>query len=196
MPEPRLQGLVVAGGDSSRMGRDKPFLRLDGEPWWHRQSRLLLACGADGVWLARRPGQQVPAGALCIHDLVTDAGPLAGLHSGLLRSPAPLLAVLAVDMPLLGPEWFPALLAQCGCARGAAFSHGGFHEPLAAVYPRTALPLVLARLAAGRCGLQGLCTALEAAGRLRVLPLPERLRGQAPSLNTPASLALQSRRPA
>lgn len=86
----------MAGGRSSRMGRDKALLCEKGEAWWQRQTRILAASGADPVWLSRRGGQVVPEGCMCIHDLVTDRGPLAGIQAALKASP-PSLGGLACD---------------------------------------------------------------------------------------------------
>lgn len=194
-----LCGLVLGGGDSSRMGRDKALIVQAGEAWWARQQRVLAAAGAGTIWLSRRPGQPCPAHAMCIHDMDTDMGPIAGLRAGLSRAPSPHLAVLAADMPLLDPGWFEALLARCENACGAVFEHQGFLEPLAAVYPSTAAEACARAIAEGRFSLQGLCRGLAAAGALRILPLPAQLARHARSINTPGALksleGRQRRRP-
>jgi molybdopterin-guanine dinucleotide biosynthesis protein A len=184
-----LAGLVIAGGSSSRMGRDKSALLLEGETWWSRQARTLRASGANPVFLSRRPGQDLPGTVPCIQDLYTDIGPLAGLQAALARPARPLIAVLAVDMPLVDSTWFAGLLAHCDASTGAIHAHDGFLEPLAAIYPACALPLVQAQIDASQHSLQALARRLIAQGLLHPLPLPLPLQGQERSFNTPSSLA-------
>lgn len=175
------------------MGRDKLALCRGHEQWWARQARILQASGASTVLLSRRAGQPSPEGILCIQDFYTDIGPMAGLHAALARPSAHLLAVLAVDMPLLKPNWFCGLLAHCDSSCGALYSQGDFLEPLAALYPACALPVVESQLHQGRLSLQALARRLASQGLLRVLPLPAALLAQASSFNTPQSLdVLQS----
>lgn len=185
---PAFSGVVLAGGHSSRMGRAKHLLTLGREVWWQRQARLLHACGASSVALSLRPGQKGPEGIVCIQDLHTDSGPLAGLQAALARCPSPLCAVLAVDMPLLGADWFDALLPFCSSARGAAFLREGFPEPLAALYPRCALPVLELQIQNGRLSPSALCRLLAAQGLLHLREIPRRLQAQSLSLNTPESL--------
>lgn len=183
-----LCGLVLAGGRSSRMGSDKALLPGGGEPWWAQRRRALLAAGADWVWVSRRPGQAPLPGASCIHDRTTIDCPLSGVWTALACGAAGHLAVLAVDMPLAGPEWLRALLAQCGPSSGAAFVHDGLVEPLAAVYPGAALAALGAALEEGNLSLQSLTRRLEAAGLLRLVPLPPGLAPGTANLNSPAEL--------
>ena len=190
-----LSGLVIAGGASSRMGRDKSGLLLGGETWWSRQARTLAAAGATPVFLSRRPGQAIPGPIPCIQDVYTDIGPLAGLQAALARPARPLIAVLAVDMPLVDSAWFAGLLAHCDASTGAVYGHEGFLEPLAAVYPACALALLQAHIDASRHSLQDLARRLIAQGLLLSLPLPRPLQGRERSFNTPASLAALGRRP-
>jgi molybdopterin-guanine dinucleotide biosynthesis protein A/aminoglycoside phosphotransferase (APT) family kinase protein len=184
-----MRGVVLAGGGSRRLGSDKSEVRVDGEPLWARQVRVLRAAGASPVFLVRRPGQPSPPGIACLRDAVTGAGPLAGLQAGLSAGAGALVAVLAVDMPGIGPGWFRWLGAHCRPGRGAIVRQGGFFEPLAAIYPAEALGVVAAHLGRRRLSLQDLVGELVARGLLTVLALPAVERGAVASLNTPEALA-------
>ena len=78
-----MDGVVLAGGDSRRMGCDKAEIVIGGEPLWRRQVRVLRTAGADPVMLVRRPGQSAPDGIPILRDGVGDAGPMAGLQAAL-----------------------------------------------------------------------------------------------------------------
>ena len=76
MSAPELLGLVLAGGRSMRMGRDKATLVYRGQPQFEVARDLLGGVCAD-VWVSCRPGQPDLAGAL-LHDRYYNLGPLAG----------------------------------------------------------------------------------------------------------------------
>ncbi|MFZ5496013.1 MAG: molybdenum cofactor guanylyltransferase [Verrucomicrobiota bacterium] len=178
IPANQLTGAVLAGGQSRRMGRDKAVLACDGRPLWQRQAGILHESGADPVAIVRAPGQAplgLPDNLGLWHDSVTGVGPLAGLHTALIHSRTLLVAVLAVDMPRIDVWWFQWLGSYCGSNIGAvACRPDGLYEPLAAIYPRTALAEATRRLGDGAdCSLQSFAAALLERHLLRRVPLPE-----------------------
>lgn len=95
----RFNGVVLAGGQSSRMGRDKALLEHKGESLLSRSERLLKQSGADSVYISRNT-----EGFDHIHDHFPGCGPLAGIHAAMERcSDLPLL-IIPVDLPLLIPR--------------------------------------------------------------------------------------------
>lgn len=144
---------------------------------WERQTGILRDSGADPVAVIRAPGQPplgLPDDVLLWHDTFTDAGPLAGLHASLTHARTLLLAVVAVDMPRIDAWWFQWLGSYCGSNIGAvACRTDGTHEPLAAIYPRTALAEVTRRIDDPDRSLQSLVATLTQRHLLRSVPLPE-----------------------
>jgi len=184
-----MQGAVLAGGDSQRMGSDKAELVIGGEPLWRRQVRVLREAGADPVFLVRKPGQSAPGGIEVRRDRVDGAGPLAGLEAALNSSLAPWVAVLAVDMPGIDAAWFRELRRLCRPGVGAMARHSQACEPLAAIYPIEALAEVGARLERRELSLQRLALALAAAGRMTLVPISDAEAARTVSLNTAEQLA-------
>lgn len=186
---PEFHGAILAGGASRRMGRDKALVEIAGTPLWQRQRDVLLAAGAASVVVVRRPGQ-TPVADDVVHrwDLVPDAGPLAGLHAALTGAPGATLAVLAVDLPAVDGTWFHWLIGHSQPGSGAVARHADGFEPLAAIYPPTALALVNEHLSAGHFSLQKLVTALVERGLLGIATLPEAERWRMANGNTPAEL--------
>jgi molybdopterin-guanine dinucleotide biosynthesis protein A len=183
-----MLGVILAGGHARRLGSDKAHLRLEGEPLYRRQIRVLREAGAERVVIVRRPEQAAPPGIECRRDQWTNAGPLAGLQAALGLRAAVLVAVLAVDMPGIAADWFHWLRRACRPGRGAMARHDGICEPLAAIYPAEALDEIERRLAQGDYSLQRLAAGLAAAERMALLPLPHRFFGWSGSINTPADL--------
>jgi len=158
-----LAGVVLVGGRSTRMGRSKARLKVDGVELWRRQLDVLARAGARTAVLALRPRQRRfgwRGGE--IRDAAA-AGPLGGI--------APFLGVLAVDMPHVDAALFRRLRRECRPGIGAVIRGPRGYEPLAAIYPREAAALCHAQVRGGRFSLQTLLAALVRRGRMAELPL-------------------------
>ena len=147
-----MSGVVLAGGASRRMGRDKALMELDGEPLVARAVRLLSGVCSDVV-VASGDGRRLDGAGLGVRqvaDILPGAGPLAGIVAGLEAARHTLVAVVAVDMPDANPSLL-ALLAGLWRGEPAVVARaGGRLEPLHAVYARHAVPALRSFLAAGR----------------------------------------------
>ena len=95
-----VTGVVLAGGESTRMGREKSSLSLSGKTLLERTLDVIGQVTADIVVVTSRP-LDVP-GVRCVPDLVPGRGPLAGIHAGLMASRRAAF-VVACDMPFLSP---------------------------------------------------------------------------------------------
>ncbi len=180
-----MLGVILAGGESSRMGRDKALVEVDGEALWKRQVGVLHRAGAARVVVVRRRDQEAIGYPECIFDAIAGCGPLAGIHAALELGGHPLAAVLAVDMPGIDAVWFEWLKASCGQGIGAVAEGPGGLEPLAAIYPAEAFPEVAARIGRGELSVQALARGLAAAGMMSVVGLPAAYAGRVASLNAP-----------
>jgi molybdopterin-guanine dinucleotide biosynthesis protein A len=169
---PTFSAIVLAAGRSTRMGRDKALLEVEGVPLWQRQRQVLAAAGAAEIFLSARPDQawarQAEGFTAVIHDTMPGCGPIVGITAGIERSNHPLVAAIAVDLPAMNPEWFGLLLAACTDLCGAVGHRGGFFEPLAAIYPREMMWLAWEALARGEYSLQRLVATGIAKGLLHV----------------------------
>ncbi len=171
-----FDAVVLAGGRSSRMGRDKACLPLpDGSLLWQRQSRLLEEAGARAVFLSVRPDQYWAVGLPHrVHDRIEGAGPLAGIVAALEQSCATNLIVLAVDLPHLPLEWLTTMITHCGVSLGACGCRkDGVFEPLASVIPTAWKSEWLVALERGERSLQHLFGQARQRGMLSVHTLRE-----------------------
>lgn len=167
-----FSAIVLAAGRSTRMGRDKALLEVSGVPLWQRQRDVLVAAGAAEVFLSARPEQSWTRAATgfsgVVHDALPGCGPLVGATAGLERANHPWLAVLAIDLPAMVPDWFRGLRADCAPGVGVIGHRAGFFEPLAAIYPREFKWLAWEALARGEYAFQRLAAQAVQEGRLRV----------------------------
>ena len=140
-----LLGLVLAGGRSRRMGRDKAALTLDGETALARAVRLLEPHCSD-VFVSVRDGDgqddALRAGYPCIADRFGSVGPADGIASAQATRPDAAWLVVACDLPRLEAATLAALIAARDTGADAtAFTSGrdALPEPLCAIWePRSA----------------------------------------------------------
>ena len=158
-----FSAVLLAGGQSRRMGQDKASLLLDGQPLWEHQLATLRALEPAELFVSGQPGRFGTAEV--VSDLNPGQGPLGGLRTSLRRARKPWLVVLAIDLPLLPAEYLRRLLVQAQERKlGVVPRRPRGFEPLAAVYARGTLPVAEAALAQGRLSLQGFVDSLLAAG--------------------------------
>ena len=130
-------GFVVAGGRSQRMGRDKALLPWAGTTLLrHALFRLRSVCGEVRILAGAQP-RYTDYGADVLTDVVADAGPLGGVHAGLLSLGTPLGLFLGVDTPLIPSALLGALVAAADDYDAVVPVVGGRPEPLCAVYRST-----------------------------------------------------------
>lgn len=145
-----FSAVILAGGQSRRMGTDKAWLKRDGKTLLERQIELLQSLRASEVFISGRPDTDYTRfGLPVLRDLAADSGPLGGIERALEAAAQPLLLVLAVDMAEMTLETLSELTSRCGPARGVVPRVNGRVEPLAAVYPKTAWPDAVAILTRG-----------------------------------------------
>ncbi|HNR21552.1 MAG TPA: NTP transferase domain-containing protein [Steroidobacteraceae bacterium] len=150
-----LHGLVLTGGRSTRMKRDKAALAYHGETQLEHAWRLLAPHVARRFVSVRADQRHDPlrAGYPQIIDSIADAGPAAGILAAFEAHPDAAWLVLACDLPHLDARTLGHLVAQRDPTRPATAyrsAHDGLPEPLCAIWePASRAPLTAA-LAAGR----------------------------------------------
>jgi molybdopterin-guanine dinucleotide biosynthesis protein A len=158
---PTLCGLVLAGGDSHRMGRDKAQLRYHRDEPQVRHAFDLLGAVAEVVYVSVRKAQ-TDAGLYAPFPLLIDDGTLRGPAAGLLaawrHSPDVAWLVLATDLPFVSAALVADLLAGRDASRLAtAFRHrDGTPEPLCTIWEPAARATLLERVGAGDSSLRRL----------------------------------------
>ncbi len=151
---PALAGIVLAGGRSSRMGRDKASLVFDGTPLLQRTIDALAAV-VDEIVVVRAPGQALPEATSArplrvVEDPVAGEGPLQGIATGLGAATAPVALVVGVDMPFLRPALLRLLGERVTPEHRWVLPIAQHRpQPLCSAFARDALAVVQAHLDAG-----------------------------------------------
>jgi molybdopterin-guanine dinucleotide biosynthesis protein A len=152
---PPLFGLVLAGGRSSRMRRDKAALSYGGRSQLERAMQLLVAHVTRAYVSVRADQRDDPLRSrfATIADQLENVGPVAGLLAAQAQHAQVAWLVLACDLPFLDEATLAELVRARDPARLATAyrsSHDGLPEPLCAIYePHSHAPLA-AYVAAGR----------------------------------------------
>lgn len=144
--------VVLCGGRSTRMGRDKATLPFGDMTLLERIVGILRPL-VDEVTVVGRRNQALPtlpADVGVAYDAVEDQGPLGGLQAALTNTRCDAVYVTGCDAPFLAPAFVELLFEALGTSRIAVAEQGGFTHPLAAVYRRDVLPIVGQLLAAQR----------------------------------------------
>lgn len=108
-----ITGIILAGGKSNRMGTDKAFLSLAGRPLIAHVIIALEAI-ADKIILVGGDKRLDTFGKKRIEDMIADAGPLAGLYTGLHHSDTEYNLVLGCDTPFVNKTLFETILNNTG----------------------------------------------------------------------------------
>lgn len=142
---------VLAGGASTRMGRNKALLPVAGRPLIAHIIERLRPIANEVLIIARDPTLYRFLNLPVVTDRYTGIGPLAGLHAALSAARGDLVALVACDMPFVRADVFAYLIRLTYDVDVVMPRLGGREEPLHAVYRRqTCLPAVEAAIAEGK----------------------------------------------
>jgi len=180
--QPHAAGFVLAGGASSRMGRDKAQLVFGGKPLVERTLAILREAGLTATIAgARGPLEQLAHFGPVIADAEPGLGPLGGICTALASTSARLAVFLTVDAPFLPFGLIRFLLdhARLTSRSVTLASLGGKAQSFPVVLDRSILPFLQSELGAGRAACMRAFLAAAAAS------------GESPSL-LPVEWLLQS----
>lgn len=188
-----ILGVVLAGGASRRLGRDKAALPWTGMPLAHHAAAVLGEVCREVVIAG--PGELACPGVEAVADLFPGRGPLAGLHAGLERAGGRPIFALACDLPFVDAGLARYLVGLAIGRTGNAAATGGWAaadddgtQPLCAVYAPQAGPVAAARLRAGKLSVRAFFEAIDGVAVPIVPGLDCYRREQLLNLNRPADL--------
>jgi molybdopterin-guanine dinucleotide biosynthesis protein A len=134
-------GIVLAGGQSSRMGENKALLDYKGQPLVMHAAVILKQVCHHVIISAGNHAYSFPGYETWADDIQI-AAPLAGIYTCLKRSPDRVNVVLSCDMPRVDPAFILQMLTFAGEYEMVVPEHTGYVEPLCAVYCQDLLPLI------------------------------------------------------
>jgi molybdopterin-guanine dinucleotide biosynthesis protein A len=157
-------GFVLAGGESTRMGRDKALLPYRGTTLLEYIASIVRQA-AGTVTIIGDPGRYRDVGYPVCPDQIPQCGPIAGIFTALSLTASDWNLVVACDMPMLSAPALRKLIDRSfqspgNCIVGAGL--GGEPQPLCAVYHRRCLPRLEQAIRDKRFRMKGLVAELNA----------------------------------
>ena len=146
--EDQVAGVVLAGGQSRRMGQDKALLTIGGRTLLARTLDVLRSIAAEVVVIGPPERAAQAGGVRVLPDAFPGTGPLGAIATALQAVEHDRMVLVACDMPFLSAALLQYLVAR-STDDVVAPRTGGHVHVLHAVYRRTCLPAVTAQLAAG-----------------------------------------------
>jgi molybdopterin-guanine dinucleotide biosynthesis protein A len=184
-----VSAAIMAGGKSTRMGQDKAWIELDGEPLIKRVADVLAEVADEVIVVANDPKYQ-RLGLRVVPDRYPMGGALGGIATGVGAAAHDTVLVAACDMPFLSADVWRVVLAHAGEADVVIPKVAGEYETLHALYTKACVPHMVRALAENRLRVTSFFD------QVRVLAIEEPdLRAVDPTLraftnvNTPEELA-------
>ena len=143
-----VKGLVLVGGQSTRMGQDKSNLDYFGKPQKIVAKQLLESNKLETFYSVQNASEYDDE----IHDKFLNLGPFGGICSAFQKDPNAAWFVLATDVPFVNDQIIKLLLNQRNPGKIATAIKGkgkDFPEPLITIYEPKAYPILLQYLAQG-----------------------------------------------
>ena len=144
----QFSAVILAGGESKRMGRDKAWMEVGGKPLIRLAVEKAHALGIQEIFISGRAGEDYSA-LKCpvLFDLEPGFGPVGGIERGLYECASPLLLVLAVDLPRMSLKLLGRMQSACDRLTGVVPKLNGQLEPMAAIYPKRSHAFAFAAIA-------------------------------------------------
>jgi len=169
-----ISAVLLAGGESRRMGRDKATLLFRGRPLWQIQFDLLRRLQPEEIFVsARTDPPWRPSDVQFVSDEPPSCGPLSGLSATLARISTDHLLALAIDMPLMTENYLRSICNLIEPERGVLPMIGNRAEPLVGIYPKGTGADFITALSGSDFSLQSLIKKLVEAGKLSLVNVLE-----------------------
>ena len=145
-----VTGVILAGGSSRRMGRNKALMEIEGEAIITRSYRTLATLFHEVIIVTNSPDEYAFLPCRKVADICTGGGSIAGLQAGLSASNTEKIFVTACDMPFLNPDLIRLLCKTAGNSDAVVPLNGeGLREPLHALYNRSLLNRMQSQIESG-----------------------------------------------
>lgn len=184
-----VSAVLLAGGESRRMGTDKATFLFRGKPLWQVQLETLRKLRPAEIFLsARTDPSWRPNDVQFIADIPPSRGPLSGLAASMVNIHTAHLLALAIDMPFMTENYLGSMCDVIGPGRGVVARIDNRAEPLATIYPREAEIDFRTALAGTDLSLQNVVRQLVTSGKLSEIFVTEQERGLFRNVNSVSDL--------
>jgi molybdopterin-guanine dinucleotide biosynthesis protein A len=150
-----VTGVILAGGKSRRMGRDKAFLPFGTGMLVERVIEVLRQVTEDVILITNTPELYQRFGLPMFSDVIPEAGSLGGVYTGLVSVKTSYSLCLACDMPFVKPAFLRFLCEMAAEADVVIPRNAEDFQPLCAVYSQVCQEPIRQKIDAGRLKITG-----------------------------------------
>jgi molybdopterin-guanine dinucleotide biosynthesis protein A len=135
-----VSGLILAGGESSRYGKNKALVHINGIPLIQRVSRVMQTLFQEVILITNTPDEYSFLNLPMYEDIIKGLGPLGGLFTGLTMMANDAGFLVGCDMPFLNRELIRHIVGIRDNCDVIVPKISGLMEPLHALYSKGCLP--------------------------------------------------------
>lgn len=151
----QVTGVILAGGQSRRMGRDKAFLPFGKGLLIERVIEVIQQVTDDVILITNTPEQYERFALPMFSDVIPEAGSLGGIYTGLISAKTPYSLCLACDMPFVKPEFLRFLCDTAAEADVVIPRNAEDFQPLCAVYSQVCRDPIRHKIEVGQLKITG-----------------------------------------
>jgi molybdopterin-guanine dinucleotide biosynthesis protein A len=137
-----VTGVLLAGGNSRRMGEDKRYLVVGEQTLLERGLAVLRSIFQEVLVVIAQDSLPLNVDARVVRDLEPDCGSLGGLYTGLTQATTPYIFVVACDMPFLDPAVITQFTSRRASADIVMAKLAARLHPMHALYSKGCLPVL------------------------------------------------------
>lgn len=175
-----LTGVILAGGQSHRMGQNKALLEYNGQLFIESIIRALKPL-VRAIIIIGKVADYQDLGYLVHEDLIPNQGPVGGIYTALHHSKTPYNLVLSCDLPLISTTLLSFLIKQSQTVAINALHLHGKVQPLTAIYHKNCLASFQEALELQKLKLSDLFVPLKT----HLIDCPTHFEGNLANINTP-----------
>jgi molybdopterin-guanine dinucleotide biosynthesis protein A len=156
----QITAIILAGGQSKRMGTDKALLKLEGVTMLERVVEL-CKIGCENILISSNNPKHAKFGFPVVTDEFKNCGPISGIHAGLKKSETDWNFIISVDAPFVEPLFLNFLISEINDSDAVVPIHDKGKEPLIALYHKNCTLKIEKRILAGDFIMHDLVTSLN-----------------------------------
>lgn len=141
-PLENITGVILAGGLSSRYGKDKAFLLINGTPLIERTAEKMKTIFQEVIIISNEKKRLSYLGLPVFEDIKKGLGPLGGIYTGLLSMSNEMGFFVACDMPFINEALIRYMVSKKDNCAALVPSVGNEIEPLHAIYSKSCLSAI------------------------------------------------------
>lgn len=156
-----MTGIILSGGENSRMGINKAFVAIDGERLIDRIMEIFRDLFKDVIVVTNSPLDYLDLDATIVTDIYPGKKALGGIYTGLFYATCPHAFVAACDMPCLNPGFIAWMMKQAPAYDVVVPETPEGLEPLHAIYSKSCLPHMKRRIIQDKLKITGFYKGLK-----------------------------------